>query len=534
MQKKPVFLRDATGLVKQFSAFDAFILNNGILNVLVGTPLAFTIALFLFPGIDLTVAMFVGFLASVPFALVYIQMTAAMPRSGGDYAWVSRTLHPALGFMTSWALVIISIYGPMVSVAYTFSQFFLSTQFGILGALTNNPALSELGASMSSPVMSFSVASIIMIVMAVITALGLKAVRATYYVLFTIMMIGVFAIMGLFAITSTADFARAFDTYSSGLGTTYHGVLDAAKGAGWAPSYDLGAAFSALPVTTLMYGGFTYIVYLGGEVKRSDRTLLYSIMGTLLIGLVMWGGSALFFSRTVGYDFLRASAYLAFVHPEANPLKVLAVYSLFISVLTVANPPLFWLIFLAFVVSYLIFIPSYFLIITRNIFAWSFDRIAPSVLADVNDRFHTPVKSIILTLVAAEIACLIWAFQPVVFSWFNTTLAWTAIWIVPGVAAMVFPFRRKEIYRASPSITKKEIAGIPVVSICGVLLVIIMVWALVYGYLTPAFSGPTLPLAIAVTAGIFITGPIVFYIARAIRKSQGIDLDLVFKEVPPE
>jgi amino acid transporter len=534
MQKKPVFLRDATGLVKQFSAFDSFILNNGILNVLVGTPLAFTIALFLFPGIDLTVAMFVGFLASVPFALVYIQMTAAMPRSGGDYAWVSRTLHPALGFMTSWALVIISIYGPMVSVAYTFSQFFLSTQFGILGALTNNPALYELGASMSSPVMSFSVASIIMIVMAVITALGLKAVRATYYVLFTIMIIGVFAIMGLFAITSTADFARAFDTYSSGLGTTYQGLLDAAKGAGWASSYDLGAAFSALPVTMLMYGGFTYIVYLGGEIKRSDRTLLYSIMGTLLIGLVMWGGSALFFSRTVGYDFLRASAYLTFVHPEANPLKVLAVYSLFISVLTVANPPLFWLIFLAFVVSYLIFIPSYFLIITRNIFAWSFDRIAPSVLADVNDRFHTPVKSIILTLVAAEIACLIWAFQPVVFSWFNTTLAWTAIWIVPGVAAMVFPFRRKEIYRASPSITKKEIAGIPVVSICGVLLVIIMVWALVYGYLTPAFSGPTLPLAIAVTAGIFITGPIVFYIARAIRKSQGIDLDLVFKEVPPE
>jgi APA family basic amino acid/polyamine antiporter len=367
-----------------------------------------------------------------------------------------------------------------------------------------------------------------------ITALGLRAVRATYYVLFTIMIVGVFAIMGLFAITSTADFARAFDTYSSGLGTTYQGLLDAARSAGWAPSYDLGAALSALPVTTLMYGGFTYIVYLGGEVKRSDRTLLYSIMGTLLIGLVMWGGSALFFSRTVGYDFLGASAYLAFVHPEANPLKVPAVYSLFISVLTVANPPLFWLIFLAFVVSYLIFIPSYFLVITRNIFAWSFDRIAPSVLADVNDRFHTPVKSIILTLVAAEIACLIWAFQPVVFSWFNTTLAWTAIWIVPGIAAIVFPFRRKEIYRASPSITKKEIAGIPVVSICGVLLVIVMTWALVYGYLTPAFSGPTLPLAIAVTAGIFITGPIVFYIARAIRKSQGIDLDLVFKEVPPE
>ena len=64
-------------------------LNNGIVNVLVGTPLSFTIALFLFPGINLTLALIIGFLASIPFALVYIQMTAAMPRSGGDYAWVS-------------------------------------------------------------------------------------------------------------------------------------------------------------------------------------------------------------------------------------------------------------------------------------------------------------------------------------------------------------------------------------------------------------------------------------------------------------
>ena len=61
-----------------------------------------------------------------------------------------------------------------------------------------------------------------------------------------------------------------------------------------------------------------------------------------------------------------------------------------------------------------------------------------------------------------------------------------------------------------------------------------MTYALVYGYLTPAFSGPTLPLAIVVTAGIFISGLVYFYVVKAIRKSQGIDLDLVFSQISPE
>jgi amino acid transporter len=534
LSEKKVFLRDATGLVKQWSAFDAFILNNGILNVLVGTPLAFAIALYLFPGIDLTIAMLVGFLTSLPFAMVYIQMTAAMPRSGGDYAWVSRGLHPALGFMTSWALVIISIYGPMVSIAYTFSQFFLSTQLGILGVLTNNSNLTGYGTLMSLPLVSFGIGSVILVVMGIITALGLRAVRFTYYILFTIMIIGVFVIMGVFASTTPSSFASAFDNYSNGLGTTYQGLIEAARNAGWAPSYDPRAAIAALPVTTLMYGGFTYIVYLSGEVKRSDRTLLLSIMGTLVLGLIMWAGSALFFTRAVGSDFLSASAYLAFAHPEVNPLKVPAVYPLFISILTVGNPVLFWLICLSFIVSYLIFVPSYYLVITRNIFAWSFDRVAPSALADVNERYHSPIKAIIVTFVAAEIACAFWALMPVVFSFFNTTLAWTAIWIVPGITAMIFPFRKRDLYRSSPAITRKEIAGIPLVSICGALLVIIMTWALVYGYLTPAFSGPTLPLAIVITASIFVSGLVVFYAVKAIRKKQGIDLDLVFRQISPE
>ena len=254
---------------------------------------------------------------------------------------------------------------------------------------------------------SLAIASVLMAVMAVITAAGMRAIRLTFYILFTIMMVGMFTIIGVFAMTSTSSFAIAFNTYSAGLGTTYQGLIDAARKAGWVPSSNISAVFAALPVTTLMYGGFTYIVYLGGEVKRTDRTLTTSIFGTLLIGLVMFAGTAFAFTQAAGYDFLNAGAYLAFAHPEANPLTVPPVFPLFVSVLTIGNPVLFWFILLAFVVSYMIFIPAYYLVITRNIFAWSFDRVAPSAIADVNERFHTPVKAIIVTFIAAEIACAV-------------------------------------------------------------------------------------------------------------------------------
>jgi hypothetical protein len=34
--------------------------------------------------------------------------------------------------------------------------------------------------------------------------------------------------------------------------------------------------------------------------------------------------------------------------------------------------------------------------------------------------------------------------------------------------------------------------------------------------------------------GIIIVGLLIYYIARAVRRSQGVDLDLVYQELPPD
>ena len=57
-----------------------------------------------FPGGNMLLAIVIGTLV-MAFTLlwVYSEFAAAMPRSGGDYVFVSRALHPFVGWLLSWS-----------------------------------------------------------------------------------------------------------------------------------------------------------------------------------------------------------------------------------------------------------------------------------------------------------------------------------------------------------------------------------------------------------------------------------------------
>ena len=108
--------------------------------------------------------------------------------------------------------------------------------------------------------------------------------------------------------------------------------------------------------------------------------------------------------------------------------------------------------------------------------------------------------------------------------------------VIVAVAAFVFPERRPDLYQASPANLK--IAGIPVLKVVAPLSALVMIYLT---WCTLAF--PALALAgkpenwwqVPAFMGMIVAvGLGVYYGARTIRRRQGIDIDLVYRELPPE
>src|SRR5439155_8658475 len=100
MAAKSRFIREATGLVREFGLLDAMAINlfaAAPISAIAFIPLLVSA---LFPGANIYGVLSVGAVLGVFNGLVYGLLSAAMPRAGGDYVYNGRILHPAVGFMT--------------------------------------------------------------------------------------------------------------------------------------------------------------------------------------------------------------------------------------------------------------------------------------------------------------------------------------------------------------------------------------------------------------------------------------------------
>ena len=140
----------------------------------------------------------------------------------------------------------------------------------------------------------------------------------------------------------------------------------------------------------------------------------------------------------------------------------------------------------------------------------------------------------LITLVASFLT-LWWAvtgssfFQVLVYA----TLVQLIAMALVGLAAVLVPYTKPDLYRASA--TKKTVAGIPVVSIAGAgaIATCVFIWVLYFHY--PAQFFLTDKQKMFTIFGVTIALAIIYYfVAKAVRKSQGVDIDLAYAEIPPE
>ena len=163
-----------------------------------------------------------------------------------------------------------------------------------------------------------------------------------------------------------------------------------------------------------------------------------------------------------------------------------------------------------------------------------FRSVFPAKISEVNERTHAPLIAIIITGVIG-IVFLAWGVFGTGFYALATLvgLFGAGTMALMGLTAIVFPYTKRELYSASPA--KIEFAGIPLCVIAGV-VTIVGVFYVSYAYVTDPRLGlaPMASLALLLTFGTLAAGVVVYYVSRAFRRRQGIDLDMAFIQIPPE
>ncbi len=519
-----LFVRNATGLVRELSAFDAFNLVFSAVLIPVGITQVMGFAPVFWPRGN----MFLSFLIATPlvacFGLVYLYFTVVMPRSGGDYVWVSRTLSPFLGFVVNFSLTFVFL----TWVAFNFT--FMLATVGPAAAYVMGLHSHYLTAPSNGEMMIIS--TILTALFAGLMILGVRAVARYMKVLFAVVWLGMAAWLIAMLVGSHSDFlanwhARTSTTASSVVTQAYSLGFSVAGGIGWA------ATLFAMVYCFQVYTGFQWTGYFAGEIKNVRRTAVTSIIGGLLASAVIYMLGVGLIYKFFGFKFFGSVVFMGLGDGSSHWHMA---FSPYLAALANFLPGPHWIasfIALCFVLAILWWTPTGFMLGTRNLFSWSFDRLAPEKLTEVSDRFHTPVIATIVIACVVEVLNYLNIYQGLGAYLLNIIAVMGFAFIIVSIAAALAPWRHPTLHSSSPGWAQRQISGVPMITL--VAIVSGLAWAFVIWTAFHTGFGGTFgakPMLEAFTAPIIA---IVYYIGiSAYRRSQGIELSRTFAEIPPE
>jgi amino acid transporter len=533
-----LFVRNSTGLVRTASAVDATIFN-AVISAPIGSTLAWSIffTLVAFPGADPIGVLVITLIINIPVLIMFALLGASMPRVGGDYVWVSRVLSPPFGLISNLCMIMGGLLGAAYFAKF-FSIFALGPALVAGGSLAHNHTLISWGSSFETNKSWILVGALLMVLLQ--TFILIRGTKATFRWQNGAFLIGMFGMIVAFIALAAATrhgFYNNFNhlNHSFGGGTVPR-VIASANAFHAAP--DLGNMSATLP-TLFSIQGFMmwnfWSVYMSGELKSasSRRRQLSVMFGALIfdVALLILGAALLF--KIAGYNFVYAvnfSPNHAYAIPSGAFYQFLAALSVNVPVITVIilGCFLFWALPSMIANS---FMPI------RSFFAWSFDRLMPEKLADVNERTHSPITAIIVVNVIIA-ALTIWSVYSNVFQLVLglIVLAGCLGVVIVGAAAIALPLRRPDLYRASPANLK--FLGVPVLWIVAILSIAIFVALAVVSTQYPALVMNGNPDNFwwipAWFAGLIVGGTLLYYVPKFIRARRGINVSFVYKELPPE
>ena len=541
------FTRNATGLVREVSMWDALIMNTLGMNVAVGSVLLLQQAPAIFPGGNMVLAVVIGtVIMAFTLLWVYSEFSAAMPRSGGDYVFVSRALHPFLGWLLSWSQGIWLIFFWIGFNAWFALVSAVPAAFITIGSVTGqqgwitaaNDLLAKhtfLGIHMQWYVFLFG--TVLNVLFAVLLIFGGRVYWRVQKWLFLLAGLAIL-IMVVLLIARGTSLAASWDSFAAKNGTLkYHQVIPAAHAAGFTGAnapFSFAATLLILPWVFFVVGYAQGSAQIGGEVKRASRSQYVAMVGGVLINGLVLAIIVLLTTHAVGTSWLRSVDYLAANDPAKLGLPAgLPPGVNFLAALLTHNVLLLALIGIGFVIWALMGTPLSELQASRYMLAWSLDRSGPQALGRVNDRVHTPVVAIVFCTVTGELALLALINIPQA-SLLGALLAQIAAFILVSAAGIAFPYRLKDIWEAAGG---RRLLGVPAVALAGAGGVISLGALLVLFITDKSISttfAVTAHLSLEFMLGVIAAGVLWYIGAVLYNKRRGVNLNLTYKEIPPE
>jgi basic amino acid/polyamine antiporter, APA family len=482
-------------------------------------------------GANPYIAIGVAFLLTFATGLVYGIFASAVPRSGGDYTWISRAFSPTLAFASNfsymfWAMFINATLGTLVaSLGLGPLLRFIAVKFSWHGALTiSNWLVSDWGK------LTVGVLLIAMSVVMLMLAKGLRPFLRLQSGAFVFWLIAVIFVPALvFLVGSKTGFIGHLNGYISSAGGKPHAYQTILKDAGPSPAFSLK---ESVLMATLPYYSFGFVwasAYWAGEMKRSPRAQFIAMPLVQVLTIVILIVVLVTAFSGLGQNFLRG---MGAVGPDKYGLSNTFFYPE-LSAVASGSSILGVIILLGSLISLAVVIPINLMMTSRSLFAWSFDNVFPQRLAEVNPRTHTPLKALGAVMVVALSWVVIVSFNPSLGA-LVVLLGQTLTFACVGLAAMTFPYRQRDVFESSGF--TKRIGNVPVMTLLGA-VTFVTTAAMTTILLLDKNSGTSLSAnsgRVILVAAVFLGAALLFRVIVVVQRSRGIDTSLAYRQIPPE
>jgi amino acid transporter len=424
---------------------------------------------------------------------------------------------------------------------WMFSAIGAAPMFAVWGYTANNMALLDIANWLASTWGVIIVSLVILVLSTYTMVKGMGAFVRVQWVLFYGLLVSLVVMIFVLLTTSQATFTQNFnDFYAWAAGITapggYHQQLindvqasgvDLNAPTDWFQTF----AVAAIAANSLVWA--VLAVQQLGEIKGANavKNTNFFIVGSGVFSTIVMAVLAALLFKAGGVEFIRAASIASWNGAIDAPIQP---WLGFMVSIAAKSPILVFLICFGFICNAYQVVHNVMIQAGRIMFAAAVDRLFPDWLAKVNPRTHSPVNMHVVLAVMIAVWIVLYNLTSVGTISLSASAAFMIYFALTCLAGALFPYLKKvkAIYKASP-VANLKLGSVPLITVTGIIAAVICMVLLVMYLIRPELGVYNVTSLIAIGGSIIIF-VVYYFIRRAYLKNIGIDVELSFRQLPPD